>query len=45
MNLARRPLYAQTEEVLTQRIADGTWAPGAPIPAEPELAAELGVSP
>jgi GntR family transcriptional regulator len=45
MNLDRRPLYAQTEEILTRRIADGTWAPGALIPAEPDLAAELGVSP
>ena len=45
MNLDRRPLYAQTEEILTRRIADGTWAPGALIPAEPELAEELGVSP
>ncbi len=45
MNLARRPLYAQTEEILTRRIAEGTWPPGAPIPAEPALAAELGVSP
>jgi GntR family transcriptional regulator len=44
MNLARRPLYAQTEAILTQRIADGVWAPGALIPPEPELAAELGVS-
>ncbi len=45
MNLARRPLYAQTEEVLTRRIAEGAWPPGALIPPEPELAAELGVSP
>ncbi len=45
MSLARRPLYAQPEEVLIGRIADGTWAPGALIPAEPELAQELGVSP
>ena len=44
MNLARRPLYAQTEEILTRRIAEGAWPPGAPIPAEPALAAELGVS-
>jgi GntR family transcriptional regulator len=45
MNLVRRPLYVQTEEILTRRIAEGTWPPGAPIPAEPVLAAELGVSP
>jgi GntR family transcriptional regulator len=45
MTPARRPLYAQTAELLTRRIADGTWAPGAPIPAEPAIAQELGVSP
>jgi GntR family transcriptional regulator len=45
MNLDRRPLYAQTEDLLTRRIAEGTWSPGALIPAEPDLAAELGVSP
>ena len=45
MNLERRPLYAQTEEILTRRIAEGAWAPGALIPAEPEIAQELGVSP
>ena len=45
MNPARSPLYAQTEALLTRRIADGTWLPGAPLPAEPMLAAELGVSP
>lgn len=45
MNLDRRPLYARTAEILTGRIADGTWAPGALIPAEPEIAQELGVSP
>jgi len=45
MNLDRRPLYAQTEELLTRRIAEGAWLPGALIPPEPELAAELGVSP
>lgn len=45
MTFDRRPLYAQTAELLTRRIADGTWAPGALIPAEPEIAQELGVSP
>jgi GntR family transcriptional regulator len=45
MNLDRRPLYAQTEEILTRRIAEGAWRPGALIPPEPELASELGVSP
>ena len=48
MNHARpdsRPLYAQAEAILTRRIAEGFWAPGAMIPPEPDLAAELGVSP
>jgi GntR family transcriptional regulator len=48
MNQARpdsRPLYAQAEAILTRRIAEGFWAPGAMIPPEPDLAAELGVSP
>jgi GntR family transcriptional regulator len=45
MNLDRRPLYARTEALLRRRIAAGEWAPGALIPPEPELAAELGVSP
>lgn len=39
-----RPLYAQVEAILTARIAEGEWPPGHALPAEPELAAELGVS-
>ncbi|UFN47875.1 GntR family transcriptional regulator [Roseomonas sp. OT10] len=39
-----RPLYAQVETILTNRIAEGEWPPGHALPAEPELAAELGVS-
>jgi len=38
------PLYAQAESLLRARIADGTWPPGMALPAEPVLAAELGVS-
>jgi GntR family transcriptional regulator len=38
------PLYAQAEALLRARIADGTWLPGMALPAEPVLAAELGVS-
>lgn len=38
------PLYAQAESLLRARIADGTWPPGTALPAEPALAAELGVS-
>jgi GntR family transcriptional regulator len=39
-----RPLYAQTEAILTRRIAEGFWPPGTMIPPEPDLALELGVS-
>jgi GntR family transcriptional regulator len=38
------PLYRQVKEILIGRIAGGSWAPGAQVPAEPRLAAELGVS-
>lgn len=39
-----RPLYQQVRDLLRQRITDGVWGPGEPLPAEPRLAAELGVS-
>ncbi len=39
-----RPLYQQVRDLLRQRIMDGVWSPGEPLPAEPRLAAELGVS-
>jgi GntR family transcriptional regulator len=42
--LGFRPLYRQVRELLVRRIADGLWAPGQPIPSEPEIASELGVS-
>ena len=42
--LGFRPLYRQVRELLVRRIADGLWAPGQPIPSEPEIATELGVS-
>jgi GntR family transcriptional regulator len=42
--LDARPLYQQVETVLIDRIASGAWPPGHSLPAEPELAAELGVS-
>jgi len=38
------PLYAQVSEILIQRILNGDWAPGASLPAEPELCAEFGVA-
>ncbi|MFC7736206.1 GntR family transcriptional regulator [Roseomonas sp. GCM10028921] len=39
-----RPLYIQVEAILNERIVSGEWKSGQAIPAEPELAAELGVS-
>ena len=39
-----RPLYRQVRDMLVTRIAQGEWAPGAPLPSEMELAAALGVS-
>ncbi len=38
------PKYYRIEEVMLARMADGTWAPGALIPSEPELCREFGVS-
>jgi GntR family transcriptional regulator len=43
-SLGFRPLYRQVRELLVRRIAEGLWAPGQPIPSEPEIASELGVS-
>ena len=42
--LARRPLYLQTCDLLTERIAGGEWKPGAILPNEIDLARELGIS-
>jgi GntR family transcriptional regulator len=39
-----RPLYGQVRDLLIARIARGEWKPGQLLPAEPRLAAELGVS-
>jgi GntR family transcriptional regulator len=39
-----RPLYRQVRELLVGRLRDGTWLPGALIPSEMQIAAELGVS-
>lgn len=44
MNLAAQPLYAAAEARLRAQIAAGRWKPGAPLPAEHLLAAELGIS-
>lgn len=39
-----RPLYRQVKDILTQRLISNTWRPGALLPSEIQLAAELGVS-
>jgi len=39
-----RPLYLQVKDMLIERIAMGTWKPGAAIPNEIELSRELGIS-
>jgi len=42
--LLTRPLYLQVRDALAERIANGGWKPGKPIPNELDLAAEYGVS-
>jgi GntR family transcriptional regulator len=42
--LAARPLYLQVHDLLLQRITSGIWKPGTHLPAETDLAKELGVS-
>ena len=39
-----KPLYQQVVDTLSARIASGALQSGAPLPAEPKLAASLGVS-
>ncbi|MDH3738447.1 MAG: GntR family transcriptional regulator [Alphaproteobacteria bacterium] len=39
-----KPLYAQVEEIIRQRLIDNYWNPGEALPSEMQLAAELGVS-
>ena len=41
---SRRPLYLQVRDLLTERIARGTWKAGSHIPNEMDLAREVGVS-
>jgi len=38
------PKYHRMKEVMLHRMANGTWPPGALIPAEPELCDEFGIS-
>jgi GntR family transcriptional regulator len=42
--LGFRPLYRQARDLLVKRIVDGEWKPGAALPSEYEIAADLGVS-
>lgn len=42
--LGFRPLYAQVKAIFIRRLADGVWTPGAGLPSEGQLAAEIGVS-
>jgi len=42
--LGFRPLYRQARDLLVKRIVDGEWKPGAALPSENEIAADLGVS-
>jgi GntR family transcriptional regulator len=41
---AMRPLYLQVRDLVLERITSGTWKPGAMLPAEVDLARELGIS-
>lgn len=41
---ADKPLYAQVEEIIRQRLIDNYWQPGEALPSEFQLAAELDVS-
>jgi len=41
---AAKPLYAQVEEVIRQRLIDNYWKPGEALPSEFQLADELDVS-
>jgi GntR family transcriptional regulator len=41
---AMRPLYLQVRDLVLERITTGTWKPGAMLPAEVDLARELGIS-
>ena len=41
---APRPRFAQIADILRDRIQRGVHAPGSPLPSEPELSREFGVS-
>jgi len=40
----RRPLHVQTYQLLLEMIENGTYEPGEQLPAEADLAAQLGIS-
>jgi GntR family transcriptional regulator len=42
--LGFRPLYRQVKAIFVRRLVDGVWPPGASLPSEGQLAAEIGVS-
>lgn len=44
IDLGFKPLYRIVRDKLVRRLVDGYWSPGAPLPSEMQLAAELGVS-
>ncbi|MER7866259.1 GntR family transcriptional regulator [Streptomyces althioticus] len=39
-----RPVWRQVAEVISQRIADGTYPPGSRVPGIVELSAEFGIA-
>jgi GntR family transcriptional regulator len=39
-----RPLYQQVKQRMIERMLSGEWAPGAMLPSEQQIAAEIGVS-
>ncbi|MES9806100.1 GntR family transcriptional regulator [Streptomyces cinereoruber] len=39
-----RPVWRQVAEIISRRIADGTYAPGDRVPGIVELSAEFGIA-
>lgn len=44
LKFSMRPLYLQVRDLILERITSGTWKPGGMLPAEVDLARELGIS-
>src|SRR4051812_17560519 len=38
------PRYYQLKEIIRQKVSNGLWAPGTPIPSERELCEQYGIS-